>query len=114
MIIESGGARIPVEPNVSGGFVEGRDVDGLALLVRGWAATSAGAGDRIVVFVKGRFVKTVKPDLPRPDLVERFGKKALLSGFNAGTQLTESASSDDVQVFAIDGGTATELSGPGG
>jgi len=109
-IAGSHGSRFAVKPGAVDGFIEARDVEGTALVAGGWAfSREGGPAERVLLFAGDRFIKAVEPSVPRPDLVEIYGQRALLAGFNVSADLGEDASDVELRAFAVIGDRASEL-----
>jgi hypothetical protein len=114
--VEAGGRTLELDPKAVTGFVEKATVPdpGHVSLV-GWAADPRGEArvDRVLVFADGRLLASVRPDVPRLDVAERFGRPTLFSGYRLTTVLTDAAElvgdPGRLRVFAVLDGRAAEL-----
>ena len=114
-LLRLGGRRIPITEGAVAGFVE--KVEALSAnssAIFGWAADPRKRAKvtRVVVFVDGRLAGSVRPSLPRGDLVEPYGPAAITGGYRVVVPVPGSDAAEDpdrVRVFALMGKRASEL-----
>lgn len=97
------------------GWVDSVALRGQDIVIIGWAADMGAAlpVSLVAVFVEGRLVGTIRPSIPRPDVVASLGKSSLLvSGFRLPFAKADGGLSmkEPVRVFAFDKtGASAEL-----
>ncbi len=117
-LVERGGSitivgpsgRIPVERGRIDGFIDSLVAGSGTLRIGGWALErrTRGPVGAVLVFDGSRFLTSGEPNLPRPDIA----RLAKIDPATLGYRLTTGAEGVDrsrVRVFAIAGGTASEL-----
>jgi hypothetical protein len=102
------GRAIEIESGAVEGDLDAIDLDAGA--VTGWAVDTGAekAADRVLVFAGDRFLGSAVPMRPRQDLAEPVGPWATNAGFKVAVA-SAGVSEDDVRVFAVSGGRASEL-----
>jgi hypothetical protein len=98
-----------VRPGAVKGYVERVVEDAGTLSVRRWSATPDRPADRVVVFANGGLLAVGRPIDPRPDVAEAIGRNALRSQFTVSGVAEPGTSVEDVRVFGLRDGLASEL-----
>lgn len=108
LILDSSGKEIPVQDDAARGYVDGVDLS--TAVVTGWAVDPRAkeAADDVLVFAGDRFLSEAPAERPRPDLAEPVGAWATTAGFHV-TIPAEGVDEDEVRVFAVVNGQASEL-----
>jgi hypothetical protein len=109
--IEGAGRTFEVDDDRLEGYVDKFELDDQGVRMGGWAVDVEGRkpAERVLVFAGERLVAQARPTIVRPDIVNRFDTPAVeqsgyeLRGGAGGAGL------DDLRVFAVGGGFATEL-----
>jgi hypothetical protein len=116
-IVDGTGRRFPVVAGPPAGRLDALTVEPAAVKASGWAGTTdpAAAAQQVVVFAGKRFLGSVAPSLPRPDLERRYGAGLAqagfeLSGWAAGPR--PGSPQAPLRVFALLRGKASELPEP--
>ena len=114
-IVEPSGRRIPIGPGVEG-FVDRTRGSARLVVFEGWAGDtqSRRPAERVVAFSGDRLIASVRPDLPRPDLVKAYGPSLAKAGFQLGGETTfaEGGSpAPELRVFAVLDGEASPIEG---
>ena len=117
-IVDSSGRRFPITASAVQGFIDDQTLAGADLSIRGWAGTTepARAADRVVVFVGGEFTAAGRPSVARDDLGRKYGRGLARAGFELRggvVDLGNGAKRPPVRAFALAGGHASQLAGPG-
>ncbi len=105
------GSDIPIEDGRIEGFVDYLERDDRDLRVGGWAIDRAAErpASLILVFHEDRLVAQEAPEQIRPDMVESFKTFAVAkSGFDLRVNVSD-VDLDEIRVFAIREGSASEL-----
>ncbi len=110
-IVRSDGRRFPLVPGRIEGYVEGSVAVGRRLRIRGWAASPLEnqAADAVLVFAGSVFVGAVKPTTPRPDVMAKYHRAVLTSGFNVELTAPRGRATD-LRFFGLAHGFASRLS----
>ena len=103
------GPPLRVTPGAARGEVEHVSPKGKALAVSGWALDGAHPqlADWILLFSGDRLLLVTPGGIRRPDIAQRYGRDALLSGFFIPS--SEAADRSGLRVFAVVGDRASRL-----
>jgi hypothetical protein len=109
--IVGGGRTLRVDPGRVRGFVESAELNDRGLRVAGWAVDvqEQTPASRVLAFQGERSIAQGVPHLARPDVAGQFDSESVTrSGYDMGTSGT-GVDPDELRVFAISGGVASEL-----
>jgi hypothetical protein len=114
-IVEPSGRRIPIGPGVEG-FVDRTRGSARLVVFEGWAADtqSRRPAERVIAFSGDRLIASVRPDLPRSDLVKAYGPSLAKAGFQLGgatTPAEDGSPAPELRVFAVLDGQASPIEG---
>jgi hypothetical protein len=116
-ILDGSGQRFPIASGSAGGQLDALTVEPAAVKAAGWAGTTQppAPAQRVVIFAGDRFVGSVRPELPRPDLEQKFGERLARAGFELSGWATgprPGSAAAPLRAFAIVAGKAYELPKP--
>lgn len=108
VIVRSDGVETPVTPGAMQGFIDVLDVEASSIV--GWAVDPEAKkpADRVVVFAGDRFLSSAPLERLREDLAQPIGTWAINAGFQV-TIPAEDVEEQDVRIFAVSNGRASEL-----
>ena len=114
-LVSSDGTRVPVDPKLVTGYVDGAALNGPYIDLSGWAAPAelSQPADFVVALAGSKSVAGVKPSGERPDLVDGYDRPGLQkAGFSMSiprSALECSAPSQGLKTYGIAGNAAGPL-----